>query len=135
MRTDPTQLPPPRNDLDVIAYAVMQKADEETAKACDAAAAEVMGNVGKEHELPPLHWTYRPEVGVVSGLASDGYFETEAALAALQKWAAALKLQKVTQPDPGCVEYSGNSMYGLPVSVWAVVDRESWEANLSQVHG
>jgi hypothetical protein len=130
---DPTKLPTPKTELDVATFAVMDSAVQEMAAAANAAAATVMGRVGDGRRLPPLTWTYKPDLQSLNGLASDGDYEPAEALQALARWASALGLTRLDTPPVGTVEYSGMTVFKVQVTVWTVTDREAWEtANRSE---
>lgn len=129
-------VPVPRTELDVATYAVMETAREAIEKARNTSAQTVMNRVGRRHKLPRLTWTYRTEPAGITGLASEGDFEPAAAVDAVQRWGEALGLER--SPDflnPGTLDYTGETVYGLPVSVWTVVDRAAWEGTVRRADG
>lgn len=89
-----------------------------------------MNGVGASHNLPPLHWSLRPD-GEIGGFPRDGAVE-DAEL--VGRWARVLRLNPPVDDQMGARVWRGRvDLY--QVEVWAVVDPEAWAAATGGVRG
>lgn len=123
-----SECPTPETVLDHVADDVVQLFGKKSVAVANEAANEAMAVIGKAISLPSLTWVFNIDKNRISGQAPQHIYDKAAALEALVQWADALHLARQDTAANGTVEYSGDTVFGIKVEVWAVIDRVRFNA-------
>lgn len=94
------------------------------------AVEAAMNGLGAAMDLPPMHWSLRPD-GEIGGFPHDGDLE-DVALAA--RWAGLLRLNPPVDDRMGARCWRGK-VDTYQVEVWAVVDPAAWAVAVGGARG
>lgn len=98
--------------------------------AIDDAITAVMNKIGAARGCQPLCWSTMPALPpVLSGFAGAEHSDSER-LAIAEQWAAAFDLAP-TEDRSGYRTWTGPFEPPYELEVWAIIDRVTFEANLS----